>query len=77
MRLVFQQSNTCPHMAHVSLDYLRHVEVLTWSNRSPDLSPIEHVWDQLRHQIRPSANLQVLKGQLQHLWVNLSQERTQ
>uniref|UniRef100_A0A3B3RER8 Tc1-like transposase DDE domain-containing protein n=1 Tax=Paramormyrops kingsleyae TaxID=1676925 RepID=A0A3B3RER8_9TELE len=38
---VFQQDNTHPHTARVSMDCLRHVEVLSWPARSPDLSPIE------------------------------------
>uniref|UniRef100_A0A3B3SSD8 Tc1-like transposase DDE domain-containing protein n=1 Tax=Paramormyrops kingsleyae TaxID=1676925 RepID=A0A3B3SSD8_9TELE len=58
---VFQQHKARPHMARVSMDYLRHVEVLLWPARSPDLSPIDHVWDQLERQLR----LQDLKGQLQ------------
>uniref|UniRef100_A0A3B3QXV6 Tc1-like transposase DDE domain-containing protein n=1 Tax=Paramormyrops kingsleyae TaxID=1676925 RepID=A0A3B3QXV6_9TELE len=64
---VFQQDNTLPHMACVSMDWLHHVEILPWPARSPDLSPIEHVWDQLGCQLRASANLQDLEGQLQQL----------
>lgn len=36
-------------------------------------SHIEHMWVQLGHQHRASANLQDLKGQLQQLWADLSQ----
>lgn len=32
----------------------------------PNLSSFEHVWDQLRHQLRLGANLQALEGQVQH-----------
>uniref|UniRef100_A0A3B3SJE8 Tc1-like transposase DDE domain-containing protein n=1 Tax=Paramormyrops kingsleyae TaxID=1676925 RepID=A0A3B3SJE8_9TELE len=42
---VFQQDNAHPHTCE-SMDCLHHVEVLLWPARSPDLSPIEHVWDQ-------------------------------
>uniref|UniRef100_A0A3B3TC28 Tc1-like transposase DDE domain-containing protein n=1 Tax=Paramormyrops kingsleyae TaxID=1676925 RepID=A0A3B3TC28_9TELE len=59
---IFQQDNIHPHTARVATNCLRHVEVLPWPARSPDRSPIEHVWDQLRRQLRPSANLQDLKG---------------
>uniref|UniRef100_A0A3B3SKT4 Tc1-like transposase DDE domain-containing protein n=1 Tax=Paramormyrops kingsleyae TaxID=1676925 RepID=A0A3B3SKT4_9TELE len=41
---VFQQDNAHPHIACVSMDCLRHVEVLPWPARSPDLSPIK-VWE--------------------------------
>uniref|UniRef100_A0A3B3Q6S2 Tc1-like transposase DDE domain-containing protein n=1 Tax=Paramormyrops kingsleyae TaxID=1676925 RepID=A0A3B3Q6S2_9TELE len=46
---VFQQDNARPHMACVSMGCLCHVEVLLQPARSPHLSPIEHVWDLLRH----------------------------
>uniref|UniRef100_A0A3B3SPA9 Uncharacterized protein n=1 Tax=Paramormyrops kingsleyae TaxID=1676925 RepID=A0A3B3SPA9_9TELE len=39
-------SNARPHMARVSMGCLCHVEVLPWPARSPDISPMEHVWDQ-------------------------------
>lgn len=52
----------------VSMDCLHRAEVLIWPGRSTNLSPIEHVWNQLGHQLRTSANLQDLEGQLQQLW---------
>lgn len=41
---LFQQDNARPHVA---LDFMdrHHINRLPWPPRSPDLSPIEHVWD--------------------------------
>uniref|UniRef100_A0A3B3RAD9 Tc1-like transposase DDE domain-containing protein n=1 Tax=Paramormyrops kingsleyae TaxID=1676925 RepID=A0A3B3RAD9_9TELE len=64
---VFQQVNARPHTACVSMDCLRHDKVLPWPANSPDPTPVEHVWDQLRRQLRPSANLQDLESQIQQL----------
>ncbi|GFV70173.1 transposable element Tcb2 transposase [Trichonephila clavipes] len=44
---IFQQDNTRPHMAKVLQDCLRTVTSLPWFARSPDLSPIEHIWHHL------------------------------
>ncbi|GFX56070.1 DDE_3 domain-containing protein [Trichonephila clavipes] len=56
---IFQQNNARPHTARVAQDFLRHFQTLPWPARSPDLSPVEHVWDQLKRQMpscRPSAS---------------------
>ncbi|GFX20484.1 transposable element Tcb2 transposase [Trichonephila clavipes] len=42
----FQQDNARPHTVRVAKDFLRHFQTLPWPARSPDLSPVEHVWDQ-------------------------------
>ncbi|GFU86130.1 DDE_3 domain-containing protein [Trichonephila clavipes] len=42
---IFQQDNARPHKARVAQDFLRHFQTLPWLARSPDLSPLEHVWD--------------------------------
>ncbi|GFT32090.1 uncharacterized protein TNCV_3468961 [Trichonephila clavipes] len=42
---IFQQDNARPHTARVSQDFLRHFQTLPCPARSPDLSPLEHVWD--------------------------------
>ncbi|GFW93880.1 transposable element Tc1 transposase [Trichonephila clavipes] len=48
---IFQQYNARPHTARVTQDFLRHFHTLPWQARSPDLSPVEHVWDQLKRQM--------------------------
>ncbi|GFX23429.1 transposable element Tcb2 transposase [Trichonephila clavipes] len=42
---LFTQDNARPHMTRVSQDFLCTVTTLLWPVRSPDLSPIEHIWD--------------------------------
>ncbi|GFU80948.1 DDE_3 domain-containing protein [Trichonephila clavipes] len=49
------QDNARPHTARVAQDFLRHFQTLPWPARSPDLSPVEHVWDQLKRQ-KPSCH---------------------
>ncbi|GFX91195.1 transposable element Tcb2 transposase [Trichonephila clavipes] len=44
---IFQQENTQSHTARMSQDCLRTVIALPWPSRSPDLSPIKHIWDNL------------------------------
>ncbi|GFV64572.1 transposable element Tcb2 transposase [Trichonephila clavipes] len=43
----FQQYNARLHTARVSQDCIRTVSTLPWPARSPDLSPIEYIWDNL------------------------------
>ncbi|GFU98895.1 transposable element Tc1 transposase [Trichonephila clavipes] len=47
---IFQQVNARPHTAKVSQDCFRTFTTLPWPARSPDLSPIEHIWDHLGRQ---------------------------
>ncbi|GFV70891.1 transposable element Tcb2 transposase [Trichonephila clavipes] len=44
---IFQLDNAWPHTARVSQDCLHTVTSLPWSVLSPDLPPIEHIWDHL------------------------------
>ncbi|UYV62702.1 hypothetical protein LAZ67_2001617, partial [Cordylochernes scorpioides] len=42
---LYQQDNARPHTARISQQTLQDVQMLPWPPYSPDLSPIEHVWD--------------------------------
>ncbi|UYV82311.1 hypothetical protein LAZ67_21001679 [Cordylochernes scorpioides] len=42
---LYQQDNARQHTARISQQALQDVQMLPWPPYSPDLSPIEHVWD--------------------------------
>ncbi|UYV65083.1 hypothetical protein LAZ67_3003062 [Cordylochernes scorpioides] len=42
---LYQQDNARPHSARISQQALQDVQMIPWPPYSPDLSPIEHVWD--------------------------------
>ncbi|GFW76815.1 transposable element Tcb2 transposase [Trichonephila clavipes] len=52
---IYLQDNARPHTAKVAQDFLRHFQTLPWPARSLDLSPVQHVWDQLKRQM-PSCH---------------------
>ncbi|GBM34241.1 hypothetical protein AVEN_60582-1 [Araneus ventricosus] len=70
----FQQDNARLHTARVAQDILRHVQTLPWSAHSPDLSPIEHVWDQLKRQMPLCHFVHGLEVAVQDLWIHLPQD---
>ena len=52
--LVFQHDNARCHVARVCQDFLNQnqIRVLHWPALSPDMSPIEHLWDGLGRRVR-------------------------
>ncbi|GFV50405.1 transposable element Tcb1 transposase [Trichonephila clavipes] len=71
---IFQQDNAHPHTARVAQDFLRHFQTLPWPARSPDLSPVEHVWDQLKRQMPSCYSVHDLELAVQDLWAHLPQD---
>ena len=75
--VTFQQDNARPHVARVCMDYLakNHVNVLPWPAYSPDLSPIEHIWDILDRKVRardpPPSTIPGLRRALAEEWDNI------
>jgi transposase len=70
---LFQQDNDRSHTARGTMDYLeQNINVLRWPSKSPDLNPIEHLWDQLDKRVRqrqpPPLTLDQLRQMLQQEW---------
>ncbi|GFV12071.1 transposable element Tcb2 transposase [Trichonephila clavipes] len=74
---IFQQHNARAYTARVQQDCLRIVTTLPWPARSPDLSPIEHIWDHLGRRVGHFTSLNELEARLQQIWKEMSQDITQ
>lgn len=80
---IFMQDNARPHIARPVLDYLHeiNIQVMDWPPRSPDLNPIEHLWDALKKTVRrhlpAPRNHQELERAVLLEWDNITQETIQ
>ncbi|GBM39788.1 hypothetical protein AVEN_25006-1 [Araneus ventricosus] len=74
---VFKQDNARPHTAVVTQHALQSVDMLPWPARSPDLSPIEHVWDiierQLQRHPQPALIVPIFTDQVQQAFNSIPQ----
>ncbi|GFW72455.1 transposable element Tcb2 transposase [Trichonephila clavipes] len=64
---IFQQDNVRPHTARVSQDCLLTATTLPSPARSPDLSPIEHIWGRLGRRVGHPTSLNELEARLQQI----------
>jgi transposase len=79
-RPVYMDDNARPHHSRAVTTYLQS-EAMTsvpWPAMSPDLNPIEHIWDMLGHHIQarepPVQNIRQLEAALHQEWQQLSQQ---
>ncbi|GBM03384.1 hypothetical protein AVEN_256923-1 [Araneus ventricosus] len=79
---IFMDDNAHPNRARLARSYLESETIpqMAWPARSPDLNPIEHVWDMLERRILgrsvPSGTLHELQQALLQLWALLPQQAT-
>ncbi|KAI5117840.1 hypothetical protein M0805_008112 [Coniferiporia weirii] len=75
-RVIFQQDNDPKHKSKVAEAWFqkKHVKQLPWPASSPDMSPIEHVWDQIDDLVRTRnplpQNVNELWRAIQEEWDN-------
>uniref|UniRef100_A0AAQ4QBR4 Tc1-like transposase DDE domain-containing protein n=1 Tax=Gasterosteus aculeatus aculeatus TaxID=481459 RepID=A0AAQ4QBR4_GASAC len=77
-RFIFQQDNDLEHTAKITKKWLRDsVNVLEWPSQSPDLSPIEHLWRDLKMAVhrRSPSNLMELERFCKEEWEKLPRNR--
>ncbi len=78
----FQQYNAPCHKAQIISDwFLEHdneFTLLKWPPQSPDLNPIEHLWDVVEREIRimdvQTTNLQQQRDAVMSIWTKISEE---
>ncbi len=79
---------SCDYLCHKSqiisdwfLEHDNEFTLLKWPPQSPDLNPIEHIWDVVEQQIcimdvQPT-NLQQLRDAIMSIWTKISEECSQ
>lgn len=76
----YQDDNATAHRAATVKNFLaaEGIHCLPWPAQSPDMNPIEHMWDVLGRRIQerspPPSTLQELRLALQHEWDAIPQE---
>ena len=70
--LILQQDNARPHVARVCQDFLanNNIAPLAWPPYSPDLTLIEHMWDELDRRVRKCRNPPATLAQLRNALIN-------
>lgn len=75
----FQQDNDPKHKSKHVTDFIKRqkVKVLEWPSQSPDLNPIEHLWEELDRRIRIKnyANKDALYEALKNEWEKIPIDR--
>lgn len=77
---ILKHDNARCHTARITQQFLNEVGMRTmdWPALSPDLNPIEHLWDQLKRRVRARdpapSTLGEFKTALLEEWNNISQE---
>ncbi|EFN66011.1 Transposable element Tc3 transposase, partial [Camponotus floridanus] len=75
---LLMQDNARPHVARVVTNFLNEINIerMVWPAISPDMNPIEHLWDILKRRVQKhnAQTLAALRNALQEEWNNLKQE---
>ena len=78
---VFQQDNDPKHTSNYLKEYFqnKNIKVLDWPSQSPDLNPIEHLWNHIKKELKnyKSNNIEDLKYNISKIWNSIDVKITQ
>ena len=78
--MAFMQDNATCHKTRIVMDFLasKNVQVISWPAQSPDLNPIENIWNYIKNKRQKEfgfpATKQDLINQVMHIWDNCELE---
>jgi DDE superfamily endonuclease len=69
---IFQQDNDPKHKSKYVQEFFTEngINVLDWPSQSPDLNPIEHLWDHVKREVRKRSpkNIRELREKIMEIW---------
>ena len=75
---IFQQDNDPKHTSKYVKDFFEknEIKVLNWPSQSPDLNPIEHLWDYIKREIRKRqpSSVKEMKEKIKEIWNEVPKE---
>lgn len=77
---ILMHDNARCHTAHITQQFLHEVQIPTmdWPPLSPDMNPIEHLWDELKRRVRARnpapLNVAELRAALSEEWDRIPQD---
>lgn len=69
---LFQQDNDPKHKSKYVTEYFENndIKVMSWPSQSPDMNPIEHLWDYIKREVRKRqpSNIRALTENVIEIW---------